>query len=67
MAEFALHLNERQKKVVDFALHRFMSDAYQFADAAAQDKCGVNFKPGATEAFLRDAEELRAILKGSSP
>lgn len=67
MSDLVLQLNERQQKVIGFALYRFISDCHEFANIAAQDKSGIRFKPGAAESFLRDAKdaaELRAIIKG---
>lgn len=56
---------ERQLKVMRFALWRFADDARRHVTAAGQDREGKHYKPGAIEAFMKDAQdadELRAML-----
>ena len=45
-----------------FAVHRFMGDAYAQANAAAQDHENRHFKPGAVDAFYRDAKDAEALI-----
>lgn len=59
-------LTERQRSVLSFALHCFIGQAHDRANAAAQDKDGRYFKPGAVTAFLGnagDAEELLRLMR----
>ena len=46
---------ERRSNLIAFALRRLARAARDRADAAAQDKKGVWFKPGDFERFLNDA------------
>ena len=58
-------LTSRHWRVIDFALWRFINDAYDRATAAAQDKEGRWFKPGSHESFFadaKDAEDARGIV-----
>jgi hypothetical protein len=54
--------DDRRSKVIRFALFRFAHDAHSMANEAAQDISGLRYKPGAAEAFMRDAEDAQAIL-----
>lgn len=56
-------LTERQRKVVLYALHRFISDAHYNANMAAQDREGRTFPPGAAEKFLQDATDAGEAYK----
>ena len=55
-------LTDREKAVIRFALHRFMADAYAQMTAAAQDKDNRYFKPGAVDAFAKDAKDAESLL-----
>ena len=58
-------LTPRHWRVIDFALWRFINDAYDRATAAAQDKEGRWFKPGSHKSFFadaKDAEDARGIV-----
>ena len=57
----SISLTKRQRLVVSFALHRFITDAYAMADKEAQ-----HGSTKATHKFLqdaKDAEELRALIR----
>jgi len=53
---------DREQKIIMFAVHRFMGDAYAQANAAAQDHENRHFKPGAVDAFYRDAKDAEALI-----
>ena len=55
-------MTERQISIINFALHRFASDARSNANAAAQDKNGDFYKEGSVTAFLRDASDAEKLL-----
>lgn len=55
-------LSQRQVAVIRFALHRFVADAHERMNAAAQDREGCHFKAGAVETFARDAKDAEAVL-----
>ena len=55
-------LTEREQKIIVFAIHRFMSDSYAQANAAAQDHDNRYFKPGAVDAFYKDAKDAEALV-----
>ena len=55
-------LTDRENAVMRFALHNFMTDAYARMNAAAQDKDSRYFKPGAVEAFAKDAKDAEALM-----
>jgi len=55
-------LTERDNAIIRFAVHRFMTDAYARLGAAAQDKDGRYFRPGAADAFAKDAKDAEALL-----
>lgn len=54
--------DECDRLVIQFALRRFISQAYTLANEAAQDKAGRHHKKGAFEAFMRDANDAERIL-----
>lgn len=54
--------NHREWTLIRFALWRFANAAREHANAAAQDKDGEFFNPGAVDAFLKDARDAEAIL-----
>ena len=56
-------LTDREQSIVRFAVHRFMTDAYSRLAAAAQDKDGRFFGPGAADAFAKDARDAEELLK----
>lgn len=56
-------LSERQQRVIRFALWRFINDARGNMNAAAQDKEGRHFKPGAFEAFEKDAQDAERTVQ----
>jgi hypothetical protein len=69
MSEVAI-ITERQRKLISFALYLFQVNAHDRANAAAQDKDGRYFKPGAVTAFLADAgdaEELLRLMRSNTP
>ena len=55
-------LTDRQMAVTLFALRRFAMAAHEQANEAAQDVKGQRYKAGATEAFLRDAEDAESAI-----
>lgn len=56
-------MTERETKLAIAGLHRLMSDAYQYADACAQDKEGKWSTPGDVERFLQDARDAGALIQ----
>lgn len=54
--------NEREQQIIMFAVHRFMGDAYAQSTAAAQDHDNRYFKPGAVDAFYKDAKDAEALI-----
>lgn len=56
-------LTDRDNAIIRFAVHRFMTDAYARLSAAAQDKDGRYFRPGAADAFAKDAKDAEALLE----
>jgi hypothetical protein len=61
MADITL-LTARQRSIIAFAVGRFMDQAHERANAAAQDKEGRYFKPGAVTAFVTDAADAEELL-----
>jgi hypothetical protein len=55
-------LTDRDNAIIRFAVHRFMTDAYARLAAAAQDKDGRYFRPGAADAFAKDAKDAEELL-----
>ena len=55
-------LTERERAVIRFALRSFASAARETMNAAAQDKEGRYFFPGAVESFEKDATDAEALL-----
>jgi len=55
-------MTEREQKIIMFAVHRFMGDSYAQANAAAQDHDNRYFKPGAVDAFYKDAKDAEALV-----
>lgn len=55
-------MTEREKQIVMFAVHHFMSVAYAQANAAAQDHNNRYFNPGAADAFFKDAKDAEALI-----
>lgn len=54
---------QRPLRLVRFALWRFIAHAHEHMNAAAQDKAGRFYGPGAVDAFARDAQDAEAILR----
>ena len=55
-------LTDREQKIILFAVHRFMHDAYAQTNAAAQDRENRHFKLGAVDAFYRDAKDAEVLI-----
>ena len=65
-----MNLTKRQHSIMQFALMRFIDDAYYYANVAGQDKKGKFYPPEACNKFLtdaKDAEELLTIVRKESP
>ena len=56
-------LTDRQKRVVAFALRRFIQDSNAAAYSAGQDLNNRFFKPGDLEGFLKDAKDTAECLR----
>lgn len=54
--------SDRQQQVIRFALWGFANAARGNASAAGQDKDNQLFKPGAVDAFLKDAQDAEQLL-----
>lgn len=52
-----IELTDREKIIIDFALYRFMCEAYLRADKAAQQTGSAASAP-----FMRDAKDAEALL-----
>jgi hypothetical protein len=61
-AEQAQPMADRENSIIRFALYQFMSNAYSHLNAAAQDKDGRCYSPGAVEKFANDAKDAEALL-----
>ena len=55
-------MTERQVRIITFALHRFMNQAYWNGQEAAQDIDGKFFPQGAAMSFYKDAEDAQELL-----
>lgn len=65
IASVSLDLTERQRGILMSALFHFAQSCRMIADTAAQDRTGLKFKTGASEHFLKEAEEtekLRSLI-----
>jgi L-lactate utilization protein LutB len=62
MTRTKVDFTERQWKIVKYALHRFMSDSYERAQAAAQDLDERWYTRGAHNHFLKDAKDAEELL-----
>ncbi len=52
-------LTDRQRSVINFALHRFMNDAYSNASIVAQDK---RLDSSMADTFIADAKDAEALM-----
>ena len=58
----AIDWNGQDGRIIRAAMHQMLVDAHYHANAAGQDRCGLRYRPGAVEAYLRDAKELERLL-----